>query len=329
MAINVQNSNYAGEVLETLLTLAATGNEITEKGLICIIPNIHKSVSIPRIKTGTMLQKRKKDPQASDSKGDFNYSEKELSPNDMMAFTVFDPSAFESIWRPYQPKGKMVFQELPPDVQNVLLQALSKQVTFELGDHYINGEFGSGEDQLMNGILTQAAKDSECIVVSSDATTMTNRLKDVRKQIPKPIRNHPDLRIIMSIDDFDVYDDELTARDSKGKDETEVNSKTYKGIKIETLAAWPDSVIVATICSESVNSNLFAAVSLQDDEDVIQIDKLSAASELYFFKMLMKADTNIAFGEEFVVLDFRTTPVFTPKSTGEDTTEDSSSNNPE
>ena len=33
-------------------------------------------------------------------------------------------------------------------------------------------------------------------------------------------------------------------------------------------------------------------------------------SELYFFKMLMKADTGIAFGEEFVVLDSRETPVF-------------------
>ena len=49
-------------------------------------------------------------------------------------------------------------------------------------------------------------------------------------------------------------------------------------------------------------------MNLQDDEDVIQIDKISNASELYFFKMLMKADTNIAFGEEVVVLDKRSTP---------------------
>ena len=33
MALNVKNTNYSGEVLETLLTLAATGNEIVEKGL--------------------------------------------------------------------------------------------------------------------------------------------------------------------------------------------------------------------------------------------------------------------------------------------------------
>ena len=33
--------------------------------------------------------------------------------------------------------------------------------------------------------------------------------------------------------------------------------------------------------------------------------------------MLMKADTNIAFGEEFIVLDNREEPAFT-KSTGEE-----------
>ncbi|MDA6864858.1 hypothetical protein OSL55_28045, partial [Escherichia coli] len=83
----------------------------------------------------------------------------------------------------------------------------------------------------------------------------------------------------------------------------------YKGITIETLAAWPDDLIVCTLCSPDAGGNLFAAVNLQDDEDVIQIDKISNASELYFFKMLMKADTNIAFGEEVVVLDKRSNPV--------------------
>lgn len=311
MALSVKNTNYNGEVLQTLLTLAATGNEIVEKGLLCVIPNIQKSVSVPRIKSGKMLQKRKKNPQISDSKGDFVYSEKELAPKDMMAFTVFDPSAFESIWRPFQPKGDLVFQELPAEVQNKLLEELSKQVTFELGDHYVNGTYGDDDDHLMDGILTQAAKDSDIIIVESAEATITGRLKAVRAAIPKAIRNNSSLRIIMSIDDFDKYDDELTAREGKNASETDVNSMRYKSITIETLASWPDDLIVATLCSPSSStSNLFAAVNLSDDENVIQIDKLSAPSELYFFKMLMKADTNIAFGEEFVVLDKRTVPTF-------------------
>lgn len=311
MAIVVQNTNYNGEVLERILTLAATSNELVEKGLIMVIPGIEKKVSVPRLKTGKMLQKRKPNPTVEDSNGDFNYSEHALEPKDFMAFTVFNPRDFESVWRRWQPKGNLVFAELPPEAQNALLEALSKQVNFELGNHYVNGEYGDDDDHLMDGILTQAAKDKDCIVVdAAGETTMVGKLKVIRAAIPKAMRNNPNLRILMSIDDFDKYDDELTERESKNASETDVNRMRYKGIAIETVAAWPDDVVVATLCSPDADGNLFAAVNLQNDEEVIQIDKYANASELYFFKLLMKADTNIAFGEEFVVCDTREEPKF-------------------
>ena len=314
MAIVVRNTNYNGEVLEKILTLATTGNDLVEKGLIMVIPGVEKKISLPRIKTGRMLQKRKENPTLEDSKGNFNYSEKSLDPEDFMAFTTFNPRAFEHIWRKWQPKGNLVFSELPPEAQNTLLDELSKSVKFELGWHYINGEFGDDDDHLFDGILTQAARDTEVVVVSapSDTSSMLAKLKAVRAAVPKALRENPNLRILMSIDDFDKYDNELTEREYKNASETDLNKKRYKGITIETLNSWPDDLIVATICSPSADGNLFAGVNLQDDEEVIQIDKWMNSSELYFFKLLMKADTNIAFGEEFVVLDPRKSPVFKP-----------------
>lgn len=314
MAIVVRNTNYNGEVLEKFLTLATTGNDLVEKGLIMVIPGVEKKISLPRIKTGRMLQKRKENPTLEDSKGNFNYSEKSLDPEDFMAFTTFNPRAFEHIWRKWQPKGNLVFSELPPEAQNTLLDELSKSVKFELGWHYINGEFGDDDDHLFDGILTQAARDTEVVVVSapSDTSSMLAKLKAVRAAVPKALRENPNLRILMSIDDFDKYDNELTEREYKNASETDLNKKRYKGITIETLNSWPDDLIVATICSPSADGNLFAGVNLQDDEEVIQIDKWMNSSELYFFKLLMKADTNIAFGEEFVVLDTRKSPVFKP-----------------
>lgn len=314
MAIVVRNTNYNGEVLEKILTLATTGNDLVEKGLIMVIPGVEKKISLPRIKTGRMLQKRKENPTLEDSKGNFNYSEKFLDPEDFMAFTTFNPRAFEHIWRKWQPKGNLVFSELPPEAQNTLLDELSKSVKFELGWHYINGEFGDDDDHLFDGILTQAARDTEVVVVSapSDTSSMLAKLKAVRAAVPKALRENPNLRILMSIDDFDKYDNELTEREYKNASETDLNKKRYKGITIETLNSWPDDLIVATICSPSADGNLFAGVNLQDDEEVIQIDKWMNSSELYFFKLLMKADTNIAFGEEFVVLDTRKSPVFKP-----------------
>ena len=320
MAIQIKNTNYNGEVLEQLLTVATTSNELVEKGLIHVIPGVSKKISIPRLRTGKMLQKQKEDPKVEDSKGNFNYSEKELNPVDFMAFTVFNPRALESIWRPFQPKGDLVFTELPPAVQNELLDALSKQVQFELGGHYINGKYGEGDDNLFDGILTQAAKDTDVVVVSCNSTKMVDRLKAVRAQIPLAIIENPNLRILMSPADFNKYDDELTAREYKNRDETTRNIKMYKDIKIETLSAWPDNLIVATLCSpNAMTTNLFAAVNLQDDEHVIKIGPVSNMSELYFFKMLMKADTQIAFGEEFIVLDCRQNPTFVPSGSSAST----------
>ena len=136
-----------------------------------------------------------------------------------------------------------------PRPRTLLLAELAKQVQFELGDQYVNGTYGDDDDHLFNGILTQMAKDTEVIISDSKETTMLGKLKAVRSLIPKAIRNNPKLRILMSIDDFDKYDDELTEREAKNASETDVNAQRYKGIKIETLAAWPDGLIVATLCS--------------------------------------------------------------------------------
>jgi len=67
MAIVVKNTNYNGEVLETILTTASTGNELVSKGLIMVIPGVEKKISIPRLKTGKMLQKQKVNPTVEDS----------------------------------------------------------------------------------------------------------------------------------------------------------------------------------------------------------------------------------------------------------------------
>ena len=312
MIQGLNTTNYSGEVLENVLTLATTGNELVSKGLIMVIPGVNSSISIPRVKSGKMLQKRKEDPQKSDSKGDFTYSEKNLVPKDMMAFTLFNPRAFEHIWREYQPTGDLVFRQLPTNVQNILLQELLKQVGNELGYQYINGEYGDADSQLLDGILTQVAKDADIVKVKSTGTTMLQRLKELRTHIPVTMRNNSNLRILMSVEDFDTYDDELTQLANKGAAPTDINQERYKGITIEVLTQWPAGLIVATLCDSGMNGNLFAAVNLQDDENVILIDKWANASEMYFFKMLMKADTQIGFGEEFIALDWRENGVFKP-----------------
>ena len=179
--IQINGTNYSGEVLEMLLTRAATGNELVEKGLIHVVPEVAKKFSIPRLRTGKMLQKRKEMP-------------------------TFYPRTFEQIWRPWQPKGNLVFAELPAEGQNALLRELAKSVKFELGFHFVNGVYGEDDDHLFNGIVTRMLADRDVVRVSSKETTMIKKLKAVKDAIPVTLRSNPGLRILMSIADFDAYD---------------------------------------------------------------------------------------------------------------------------
>lgn len=306
--IIVTKSNYSGEVLEMLLTKAVTQNELVARGLIHVEPGVSPAgFHIPRLRTGKMLQKHKAMPTADDAKGEFKYDEVTLKPEKFMAFTTFNPTSFESVWRRFQPKGNLVFAQLPDEVQETLISELLKQVQFELGDHMINGCKGPGPEQFFDGILTRITSNNEVIRVNSEATKMIDRLREVYKAIPVAIKQNPSLRILMSQEDFDTYDNELTDLHHKGASVTDTNPERFKGKKIEVLTQWPQGVIVATICGSDFSSNLFAACNLDDDPNVVQIDKLSNAGEVYFFKLLMTMDTNIAFGDEVVLLDFRST----------------------
>lgn len=305
MAIVIVNTNYEGEVLEKLLTKASTGNELVQKGLIRLEPNVTKKFSIPRMKTGKMLQKRKEMPKQSDSKGDFKYDERVLIPQEFMAFTTFNPRTFEKVWRKFQPKGNLVFAELPPEGQNELLNEMAKVVNFELGGHFINGVFGDDDDHLFDGLLTRMLSDPDVIRVKTTETSMIKKMQAIRQATPEVLRNDPRFKYIMSVNDADQYDNELTAQTAKGANWTEKNAQRFKNTTIEALSQWPDGVIVGTIATMDIDTNTWGSVNLQDDMDVIQIDKLENAGELYFFKMLMTADTNTAFGEEVVLMDTR------------------------
>jgi len=306
----VVTSAYAGEVLEDLLVRATTGNEIVTGGHIMVQPNCKKDFIIPRLRVGKMLQRRKEQPTESDSKGDFTIDEKKLNPKDVMAFTTFNPRAFEDIWRPFQPTGNLVFSQLPSNVQTTLLTELAKIVDFELGGLYLNCEFHETEEgKYFDGIITRIMADNDVQRVANPVALQQSniiaKLKLIRALIPKAVKKNSNLKLFMSVEDSETYEYELTDKPTKGADYTNMNPERFKGIQIVALADWPKDVIVAAVTSSGKDSNFWVGVNLADDAEAIQIDKLTNSGEKYFFKMLMKADTNIVFGEDIVLYDGR------------------------
>jgi hypothetical protein len=311
MAISI-STIYAGEVLEQLLVRATTGNELVSGGHIHVQPNVQKKFIIPRLRAGNMLQKRKEMPTEEDSKGDFTITEKYLEPKEFMAFTTFNPRAFEQFWRPFQPKGNLVFRELPPEVQNKMLAEMAKVVDFQLGGEFINGTYSEAEGDFFDGILTRIVADADVVKIAEPAAiTETNILtvfKSVLEALPKVLQkttNRANVKFFTSMPNARMYDYVLTEKPYKGLDYTGMNPERFKGYKIVPLADWPDNVVVAAYATSGMDSNFWAGVDYADDDEVVQIDKLTNAGEKYFFKMLMKADTNIVFGEDIVLYDGR------------------------
>ncbi|GAB6394609.1 MAG: hypothetical protein MdMp024_0921 [Bacteroidales bacterium] len=308
MGVIISNSNYGGEVAGHILTLATTRNELVEKGLIHMVPGIQDKLSIPRMKVTEMIQRRIETPEDTDSQGDFNYSERVLQPRDAMVFTTFNPRVYEHIWKQYQPKGSLVVEDLPPQVQQTMLSLMLEKTSEKFGDQLINGEYVSGGTrfQVFDGIIKRMEDDADKIVVTCADAQQTQRLRAVYESIPVTLRGLKNLCFLMSVSDADEYDVELTQQGFKGVDWTDKNPLRFKGLPIKPLSKWPSGLIVATLASSGEDSNLWGAVNLASDvEASVLIDRIKNASERYFFKMLFKADTQIAFGEEVIWLDNR------------------------
>lgn len=305
--INV-TTNYNGEVLENILAKAALGNEISEKGIIHVVPGVHKKLSIPRMQVnGNLLQRRKARIaiDGSDSKGDINYDERVLEPQDMMVYMEFNPATMESVWRPFQPKGNLVFQQLPSNVQTTMLSLVLSQLGTEVGDKYINCIKTNADGDFFNGLVARIMGDKDTIFAKKGATTWVKKLQNVFNAIPDEIVDKSNLKIIMNTSDYNAYDAELKAQYAKNVDPTQKREQQFDSIPIVRLAKWPKGFVVATLASLGEDSNFWAAVNLEDDENVLVVDKVTNASEIYFIKLLMKADVNTAFGEYVVALDER------------------------
>ncbi|BFL28550.1 hypothetical protein K320107C7_09650 [Alistipes shahii] len=301
---NIQTA-YAGEVLDQILVMAATGNQLFEKGLIHMETNIGDKFYIPRLQLSKLLQKRVEMPKSENVKGKFTIDERVLKPEDIMVYTEFNPRSFEKYWKKWQPTGPLVFRDLTPEVQVTLLGEVLKQVGTELGWHLIQGEYGEGEEQFFNGVLTRILADPDVVKASCESESMIARLRAVWEKTADVVRGHANFTFLMSSADFDKYDNELTDLHHKGADPTSTNVARFKGKRIAALNDWPDGVIVGTICSLGTDSNLYASCNLADDYECLQVDKVQASGELYFIKLLMKADTQISWGQAVTLLDCR------------------------
>lgn len=333
------SSNYTGEVLGDLLTLTAQDNETYKEGLIHVKSGIQKKYALPSVRLGKIIQDRAATPTSSE--GEFQFAERYLEPEDFMVYMEFNPRDFEEYYKPFQPNGNLVFRELDPRIQTTMIRLLmerkmefinhaiwcsavkteANKVSFADGTGTGTTEIGSddaaGPMKYFNGaimrILQNAAagedtEDAKCGKVKiagtgkfNDGAAVESELYAMWNATEPKIRKKAGLVILMDYKSWDAYNQYITSKSSKYNDNREENQRMFQGKRIIPLVALPDDTIIIGCFTTGVDSNLWMGVDYSNDEDVLQVEKLQANSELYFFKMLIKMDVNIVRPSEITV----------------------------
>lgn len=336
MAINFGNgaTNYTGEVLNDLLTYTAQENETYKEGLIHIKAGIQKKYALPTIQLGSVIQDHKATPDSS--KGDYKFTERYLQPEDFMIYLEFNPRDFEQYYKPFQPTGNLVFRELDPKVQSTMIRLLLEKKmeyinhaiwcaadtttaakisstgsgTSEIGADdeagpmkYFNGAIArmlinaaaSGDEEANGGQIIKAGTGQ-----FADGAAVETELYAMWKVCPPKVRKKAGLVVLMDYATWDKYDQYVSSKEYKYTDNRQENQHMFRGKRIIPMVALPEDTIIIGQFTTGVDSNLWMGVDYANDEDVLQVEKLQANSELYFFKMILKMDVNIVKPAEIV-----------------------------
>jgi len=326
MAITIGTSTYSGEVLNDLIAHAVAGNDTVDQGLVKIKAGIQHKYVLPTIKLDNIIQDNAATP--STSKGTYTLGERYLEPEDFMVYLEFNPRDFETFWRPFQPEGNLVFRDLDPSVQAKMLRLLIAKKNEYLGTalwYSTKGggvssttapagadALGAGENKYWDGfgkrLLNSAQNDTAGQkVISAGATVLDTGAKieaaliAIYKQYPKHLRRSKKLKFIMDFEMWDLYDTYLSSKDYKNTENKDVNDLKFKGISILPINGMLEQTIVLAEFGTDDMSNFWVGVDYANDTDIVKVEPLQANSEMYFFQMRMKVDSNIVKPGEIVM----------------------------
>lgn len=334
---NQGQQDYRGEVLNHILTYAIQENETYKEGLIHIKSGIQKRYALPLMQSGKIIQDHK--PTPDNSVGEFNWTQRTLEPNDFMVYIEFNPRDYEDYYKEFQPVNNLLFRELDPTVQAAMLSQVLKKKEAYL-DHAIwcsatsatkakiaatnaseltlaiGADDEAGPMKYFDGAIARLLANYAAEAGSEDALggkyipvgngTFSNgeevetQLYKMWRACPPKIRKTPGLTFLMDYNTWDIYDQYLSNKSFKYTDNRDENQHRFRGKRIIPLVALPENTILLGKFTSDIDSNLWAGVDYASDQNVLQVEKLQANSELWFMKMILKMDVNVVKPGEIV-----------------------------
>ena len=334
MALNIQDTSYAGTFASYFLLPATFGLDTIAKGAVYVQDGIKKKHSIGRQDFSNPFQPRVATPTSS---GTFTVDSRVLEPKDLMVYSEFDPRDYESHFLSEQLSRNLLARELPVTAENYMLQiALNRafeQIETQIWQGSTTytatpGTSGNGQICFFDGFLKKMLNDSDVVQMASPyplvstasvTNTSTNVLEAMDKLITSCATNakalmsrsyrFKRLKFFMSVATEQLYQAASINLQFKGQITQSGETQPWKGFQVVSLAGMPDNTILFCEGLDEVDSNLYVGMNSTEDNN-LQLMRLQNNSELFFIKALMKYDVQYAFAKQTFLYTTLTTASF-------------------
>jgi len=302
----INDKTYAGEAASQFIVKAITGADTVAGGHVYIKDGIKKKFTIPRFSANyeDFIQDRAAMPQ---TQGSMTIDGQVLNPEDYMIFTTFNPRDFEDQWYATQLNPTLIDRALPYSAESVVVQEVLKRHVKYFNKALWNNSKSNPMKPIYkywDGFIQNAVNSPDTIAVSTPVTLTAANIQGeflrAYNAIPEELRYDPDMKYFCSYATYDLYDQSQINQTYKGVDITQVGKDTFKGKKVVKIADFPENTFFIAKGMASPESNLWVGLNSIADEG-LQIGRLRPEGELFFLKMLMKADVQIGWNSETVL----------------------------
>jgi hypothetical protein len=302
----ISDTTYAGEAASQFIVKAITGADTIQGGHCYVKDGIKKLYTIPRWDSdyNTLIQDRAATPI---SQGSFAVDGKVLDVEDYMLYTEFNPRDFEDHWFATQQNATLIDRALPYSAESVVVQEVLKRHAKYFNKLIWNGNKALATNmKYIDGWVTKTLASAGYISVGSGNYAPLTAVNIVAKLLlgynllPDALKYDTSMKIFMNYATFNLFDQAQKDQLYKGVDFTQIANDKFYGRQVVKIADMPDNCFFYAKGSATMDSNLWVGMnSVQDAQ--LKLSPLQANSELWFIKMLCKADVQVGWNEETVL----------------------------
>ena len=306
----ISDQTFAGTFAPFYTLPAIYDLDTIDKKIVYVIDGIKDKITVGAMNVTAPLQPRNETPTSS---GNITVTGQLLAPQNIMAYTEFNPRDLETYWE----AGKegalsemLLDRQLPVTFENYLLSVYTGfcfegvEQCFWIGStQYQNNANVSVTDpryqyQFFDGFLKLFVNDAN-VIKDSGVVTFTNvnigtYMSDLEnlaavnnKALMSKATRYKRMQYTMSVASGVLFQQYLTNNAFKNQNTTDAGLWKFHGYTVNVVAGMADNTIIFTESVPDTTGNLWVGMNSVSDENVL-LNRLQANSELFFIKILLK-----------------------------------------